>query len=194
MARRASKGSVRPRSAAVPGMNCAMPCAPFGLTASERKRLSFQISRVKKPTGRSWSAAEVSMRSQRVSWVASASSAAVSAAASCVAASTSAVASRSGAGEGATSADPAAEARSVASAHAPPRSTSRRGLRRGMPIYEARFAALPWPGFASVRGIDGAMRLWPSPLPSPPPQGGRGQGVAASAATSSPTCRWRCLI
>ena len=36
---------VRPRSSAVPGMNWAMPCAPFGLTACGLKRLSFQISR-----------------------------------------------------------------------------------------------------------------------------------------------------
>src|SRR5215813_6558154 len=40
-----SKGSSRPRSAAVPGMNCAMPWAPFGLTALGSNRLSSQISR-----------------------------------------------------------------------------------------------------------------------------------------------------
>ena len=64
MAVATSKGSSSPRSAAVPGMNCAIPCAPFGLTASLRKRLSFQISRVKNPIGRPLSAADVSIRVQ----------------------------------------------------------------------------------------------------------------------------------
>jgi hypothetical protein len=52
------KGSSKPRSLAVPGMNCAIPCArrPLrvtGPTASERKRLSCQITRAKNSSGRS---------------------------------------------------------------------------------------------------------------------------------------------
>src|SRR6516165_4710843 len=38
-------------------MNCAMPCAPAGLTAVGSKRLSCQIRRVKNSSGRSLSAA-----------------------------------------------------------------------------------------------------------------------------------------
>ena len=46
-----------PRSAAVPGMNCAMPLAPTGLTTLERKRLSCQIRRLNSGVGRSFSSA-----------------------------------------------------------------------------------------------------------------------------------------
>ena len=38
---------------AVPGINCAMPCAPLKLTALGLKRLSCQISRMKKSAGSS---------------------------------------------------------------------------------------------------------------------------------------------
>jgi hypothetical protein len=48
---------IRPRIAAVPGMNWAMPWAPAGLTADGSKRLSCQIRRVKNSSGRSLSAA-----------------------------------------------------------------------------------------------------------------------------------------
>ena len=57
-ASKASKLFDRPRSLAVEGMNCAIPSAPFGLTASGRNRLSVQISRAKKSGGRSFSPAK----------------------------------------------------------------------------------------------------------------------------------------
>src|SRR5436189_164458 len=51
MACSGSNGSASLRSAAVPGMNCATPCAPAWLLTLGRKLLSCQISRVKKSTG-----------------------------------------------------------------------------------------------------------------------------------------------
>src|SRR6516225_5412570 len=59
-----SKGSARPRAFAVAGMNCATPCAPARLTAVGSKRLSCQISRAKKSTGRSFSPAAAASASQ----------------------------------------------------------------------------------------------------------------------------------
>ncbi len=55
MAWAGSNGSARPRSAAVAGMNWAMPCAPLGLTAPALKLLSCHSSLVKNPTGSAWS-------------------------------------------------------------------------------------------------------------------------------------------
>jgi hypothetical protein len=46
-----SNGSVRPCQLAVAGSNCAIPTAPFGLTALASKRLSCQITRAKNSTG-----------------------------------------------------------------------------------------------------------------------------------------------
>jgi hypothetical protein len=59
-----SNGLDRPRSAAVPGMNCAMPRAPAGLMALGLKLLSRQISLVRKATGRPRSLADVSIMRQ----------------------------------------------------------------------------------------------------------------------------------
>src|SRR5271154_3524037 len=56
-----------PRSCAVCGMNCAMPSAPAGLTAAARKLLSRQMMRVRNPTGRSLSRAELSI-SRQIAW------------------------------------------------------------------------------------------------------------------------------
>ena len=64
-----SNGSARPRSAAVPGMNWATPCAPAGLTAPGRKALSRQIRRVKKLTGRPSPFAESSTMPHRTASV-----------------------------------------------------------------------------------------------------------------------------
>jgi hypothetical protein len=63
-AQRGSNGSARPRILAVPGMNCATPCAPAWLTASGLKRLSCQMSRVKNSAGRSFAAAAAASTSQ----------------------------------------------------------------------------------------------------------------------------------
>ena len=52
---------------AVPGMNCATPCAPLKLTALGLKRLSCQISRMKKSAGNSWRAATAASVSHMVS-------------------------------------------------------------------------------------------------------------------------------
>ncbi len=62
-----SKGSSSPRSAAVPGMNWAMPCAPFGLTACGLKRLSFQIRRTNNIGGRPVASASCRISGQTVS-------------------------------------------------------------------------------------------------------------------------------
>src|SRR5688500_2591905 len=62
MACSGSKGSNKPRSCAVPGMNCAIPCAPTGLTAVARKLLSCQINLVRKEMGSPRARAELSMR------------------------------------------------------------------------------------------------------------------------------------
>ena len=67
MAAFGSKGSSRPRSAAVPGMNCAMPCAPLGLTAPGLKRLSFQMSRTKNIAGNPLASACCCISGQTVS-------------------------------------------------------------------------------------------------------------------------------
>jgi hypothetical protein len=64
MASIGSKGSASPRAFAVAGMNCATPCAPARLTAVGSKRLSCQISRAKKSTGRSFSVAAAASASQ----------------------------------------------------------------------------------------------------------------------------------
>ena len=55
-----SNGSASPRSEAVPGMNCATPSAPAGLTAWGWKALSRQMRRVKKLTGSPSALAELS--------------------------------------------------------------------------------------------------------------------------------------
>ena len=55
----------------MPGMNWAMPCAPLGLTASWRNRLSFQMRRVRNSTGRSWRSAAASISEQIVTRVSS---------------------------------------------------------------------------------------------------------------------------
>ena len=55
-----SNGLASPRSAAVPGMNCATPCAPAGLTTCGRNALSLKMSFVKKPTGNCSRVAELS--------------------------------------------------------------------------------------------------------------------------------------
>src|SRR5215470_476909 len=57
MASTGSNGLTSPRPDAVAGMNCAIPCAPFGLMASGLNRLSCQMRRVKKSRGRPLSAA-----------------------------------------------------------------------------------------------------------------------------------------
>ena len=58
-----ANGSARPRQRAVPGMNCAIPCAPAGLTALASKRLSCQINRKKKDAGSSKAAAALRITS-----------------------------------------------------------------------------------------------------------------------------------
>src|SRR5262249_15559798 len=67
-----SKGLARPRQLAVAGMNCATPCAPAGLTAAGSKRLSCQISLVKKSTGKSFSTAAAARALQMLSTAAGA--------------------------------------------------------------------------------------------------------------------------
>src|ERR1019366_9078776 len=59
-----SNGLARPRSSAVFGMNCAMPCAPAGLIVLGRKLLSCHISRVRNATGRLRVRADDSIRRQ----------------------------------------------------------------------------------------------------------------------------------
>ncbi len=62
MACSGTKGSTRPRSAAVEGMNWATPCAPAGLTARGRNPLSTQSSRVRISPGNEVARAAASIR------------------------------------------------------------------------------------------------------------------------------------
>jgi hypothetical protein len=62
-----SNGLSSPRSMAVPGMNCAIPCAPFGLTALGLKRLSRQMSRTNAMGGKPRDSACCCMMGQTMS-------------------------------------------------------------------------------------------------------------------------------
>jgi len=61
MASPGAKGFIKPRSAAVAGMNWAMPCAPAGLTAMGRNLLSTQSSRISISGGNELARAAASM-------------------------------------------------------------------------------------------------------------------------------------
>ena len=66
-----SNGSAKRRSAAVSGMNWAMPCAPAGLVTPAWKRLSTQTRRVRRPTETWLECAALSTIQQAVSSIVS---------------------------------------------------------------------------------------------------------------------------